>query len=137
MSRGVSRRPGASLVKIAVTISRILLGIIFVVFGANLVVSFIPTPPLTGFVADFTNVIMQSHYAMFLGAVQVFAGVLLLVNRYVPLAIVILAPVLANILVFHLTMQPIGLPPGILATILWFVVAWPIRSRFAPLFTAQ
>jgi putative oxidoreductase len=48
-----------------------------------------------------------------------------------------LAPVLANILVIHTTMQPIGLPPAILATILWFIVAWPIRSRFAPIFTAQ
>jgi hypothetical protein len=69
----------------------------------------------------------------FVSGVQVIAGLLLLVNQFVPLALALLAPVIANILVFHLTMQPSGLPPGLLAAILWIILAWRFRAYFAPL----
>jgi hypothetical protein len=78
-----------------------------------------------------------SHYTWFVSGVQVLAGLALLTNQYVPLAIVVLAAVLSNILVFHITMMPQGLPLPIAVTILWFIVAWPLRGYFAPLFARQ
>lgn len=117
--------------------ARILLGLIFLIFGLNGFLHFIPAPPLTGLVAEFMDVFAKSHWLLFVAAIQVIAGALLLIDRYVPLAIALLAPVLANILVFHITMQPQGLPPGVLATVLWVIVAWPMRTRFAPIFAEK
>ncbi len=123
--------------KIAVVIARILLGLIFFVFGLNGFVHFIPSPPLSGNVATFMGVLLASHYYVLISGVQVIAGVLLLTNQYVPLALVALAAVLANILTFHITMRPAGLPIALVATALWFVVALPLRSHFAPLFARE
>jgi putative oxidoreductase len=121
-------------VKIVYLVARIVLGLIFFVFGLNDILNFIPTPPLTGLIADFTTLFMRSHYLAYVGVFQVAAGALLLLNRYVPLAIAVLAPVLANILFIHLAMQPQGLPPAILATVLWAIVFWPNRAVYAPIF---
>jgi len=68
------------------------------------------------------------------GAIMVVSGILFLVNRYVPLALVLLAPVLVNILLFHILMQPKGVAMGALATVLWFLVAYRVRSAFYGLF---
>ena len=119
--------------KIAVVIARVLLGMMFFVFGLNGFLHFIPSPPLSGNVATFMGVLLASHYYVLIFGVQVIAGALLLTNQYVPLALVALAAVLANILTFHIAMQPAGLPIALVATILWFVVALPLRSHFAPL----
>jgi len=62
------------------------------------------------------------------------AGVLLLINRYVPLALTVLAPILVNILLFHSLMQPSGLPPGLISVVLWFLVFASVRSAFAGIF---
>lgn len=81
---------------------------------------------------------VSSHFSYFVFGVQVLCGILLLVNRYVPLAIVLLAAVIANILEFHITMWPAALiPMPALVTVLWFIVAWPLRAQFAPLFTSK
>lgn len=119
--------------KIVAIIARILLGLMFLVFGLNPFLHFLPMIPPPGMAGTFLGVLISSHYVYFVAAVQVIAGVLLLVNQFVPLALALLAPVIANILVFHLTMQPAGLPPGILATILWIILAWRLRAYFAPL----
>ncbi len=77
----------------------------------------------------------RSRYELFVCSVQLVTGILLLINRYVPLALVALAAVIANILVFHITMQPAGLALPIIVAVLWFIVAWPLRAHFAPLVT--
>lgn len=123
--------------KMLSVIARILLGLIFVVLGLNGFLQFIPAPPIPGQAGIFLNVLMQSHYVFFVSGVQVAAGALLLVNRFVPLALTLLAGVIANILVFHATMQPSGLPPGILVAILWIFLAWRLRAYFAPLFVEK
>ena len=115
-------------------IARILLGLMFFIFGLNAFVLFMPPPPvLPPFVQQFTSVEYASHFVYLPAAVQVVCGLMLLANQWVPLAIVTLAAVLANILWFHITMFPAGIPPAIVALILWFIVAWSIRSTFAPL----
>jgi hypothetical protein len=68
------------------------------------------------------------------GAFQLIGGILLLSNRFLPLGLALLAPVIANILAYHITMQLSGLPPGIFAAVLWAFLAWKLRAYFAPLF---
>ena len=123
--------------KIVTIIARIFLGLMFFVFGLNGFLHFIPAPPIPGLAGTFLGAMIQSHFIFFVAGVQVIAGALLLINRFVPLALALLAPVLANILVFHLTMQPRGLPPGIFATILWSILAWRLRDYFTPLFVQE
>jgi putative oxidoreductase len=120
--------------KITTLIARILLGLTFVVFGLNGFLNFIPAPPIPGPAGAFTTAMYQTHYQWFVSAVELVAGILLLTNQYVPFAVVTLAAVLANILVFHATMLPMGFPIALVATVLWFIVALPLRAHFAPLF---
>ena len=92
--------------KIAVIIARVLSGFTFVFFGANLLHPFLPMkamPP--GLAGQFMAVFFQSHWVTIVAVVQVIAGLLLLVNRYVPLALALLGPVIVNILAFHLLMN--------------------------------
>ena len=120
--------------KIAALIARILLGIIFVFFGLNGFLHFLNGPLPPGLAGQFIGALMQSHYVLFVSAFQVISGVLLLINRYVPLAVAILAPILVNILVFHITMAPAGLPLAIFVAILCAVIFVDVRSAFSPLF---
>ena len=117
--------------KIAATISRYLLGLIFLVFGLNGFLHFIPMPPPTGLAADYFRVLGGSGYMVPVFILQVVGGLLLLLGRFVPLALVLLAPVLFNILLFHGTMAPSGLPLGLFATLLWFVVFARFRNSFS------
>ncbi len=123
--------------KIVAVIARSLLGLIFVIFGLNGFLGFIPAPPIPGTAGAFLGALTTSHYVFFVSGVQVIAGVLLLTNQYVPLALVLLGAVIANILVFHATMMPAGLPLPILVTVLWVVVALSVRPHFAPLFARK
>ena len=127
--------PQNSRGKAVYLIARILLGLMFAVLGMNGFVPFIPSPPsIPPTAATFFGKMVVTHYSYFVFGAQVIAGFLLLFNRYVPLAIVTLAAILANILAFHITMWPASIfPLPVIATILWFAVAWTIRSSFAPL----
>ena len=123
--------------KIVAVIARILLGLTFLVFGLNGFLNFMHAPLPPGLAGTFLSTLVASHFVYFVSGVQVIAGALLLVNRFVPLALTLLAPVLYNILAFHITMQPSGLPPGLFATILWLILVWRLRDYFAPLLTQK
>jgi uncharacterized membrane protein YphA (DoxX/SURF4 family) len=125
--------------KIVGLIARILLGLIFFVFGLNGFLQFIPVPPgLPQNVVTFTTLLMSTHYIFLTAGVQVIAGALLLINRYVPLALVMLAAMIVNILTFHITMFPQTLfPMPIVVLVLWFLVAWSIRANFAGILAAK
>ena len=97
------------VMRTASVIARYLAGVIFLVMGLNGFLNFIPLPPPGGIAGQFMGALYVSHYLWVIFAFQVIAGVLLLVNRYVPLAVAVLAPVLANILTFHALMAPSGL----------------------------
>ncbi len=79
----------------------------------------------------------STHYFYFVGGVMVVSGVLFLVGRFVPLALVLLGPVLVNILIFHIVMAPRGIELGLFATLLWLLVFYQVRSAFAGLFQAK
>jgi len=120
--------------KIVALISRLLLGFIFLVFGLNGFLHFIHLPPPTGIAAQFFTAIFISKYWVVIFALQLLGGVLLLVNRYVPLALVVLGPIIVNIFFFHLLMAPSGLPLAILVFILWTIVAVRNKRYLAGLF---
>jgi uncharacterized membrane protein YphA (DoxX/SURF4 family) len=121
--------------KVVVTIARILLGLVFAVFGANLIFHFLPNPPLPpGPTRDFTTVLATTHYAQVVGFFQLVPGLLLLVNRYVPLALTVLAAELVNILATHVLVMHGNFPIPIVVVILWCIVFWSVRSAFAGIF---
>lgn len=126
--------------KIVAAIARYLLGLVFLIFGSNMLFHFLPNPPLPpGPMADFSLAMAKSHYTVAVGFFQVVPAILLLINRYVPLALTVLAAELVNILTFHITMQPAGLPMALVVAILWVLVFLRVKSSFAGIFepTAQ
>jgi hypothetical protein len=121
--------------KIVVVIARSLLGLMFLVFGLNMFLNFIPAPPPPpGVAGQFSQLLLTTHYMYAVGAVMGVSGILLLFNRYVPLGLTLLGPVLVNILLFHILMMPSTIWMGLFATVLWLLVAYRVRAEFAPLF---
>lgn len=123
--------------KIVVIIARVLLGLMFFVFGLNPFLRFIPTPPLEGVWGQFLGALFVSHYVWVIGATQLVSGALFLVGRYVPLAIALAGPVIVNIVTYHLTMQRSMAQLAILATLCWLILFWWHRASFAPLWEAN
>jgi len=120
--------------RIASIIARYLLGLIFLVFGLNGFLHFIPMPPPKGLAAQFGGAIFVSHYWVVIFGLQVIGGLLLLVNRFVPLALVLLGPVIVNIFFFHALMAPEGLPLAIVVVVLWVILAVRYKQYLAGIF---
>ena len=121
----------------ASVIAQYLAGVIFLVFGLNGFLNFIPLPPPGGIAGQFMGALYASHYLVVIFAFQIIAAVLLLLNRYVPLAVAVLAPVIVNILVFHALMAPSGFPPAVFVAVLWVVIFVSVRPAFAGLFQSR
>ena len=117
--------------KIVSIVARFLLGFVFVVFGLNGILNFIPMPPPTGIAGQFVGALFLSHYLFVIMFIQIVGGILLIANRFVPLGLTLLAPLVANIFFFHAFMDPTGLPRAAVVIILWLVVACSVRSAFA------
>ena len=118
-------------------IARYLAGGIFLVIGLNGFLHFIPLPPPAGVAGQFMGALFASHYLTLIFGLQLMAAVLLLANRFVPLALAVLAPVLVNILAFHALMAPSGLPLALFVTVLWALIFVDVRTAFAGLFQAR
>jgi hypothetical protein len=125
------------VMRTASTIARYLAGLIFLVMGLNGFLHFIPFPPPAGVAGQFMGALYASHYLWVIFAFQVIAGVLLLLNRYVPLAVAMLAPVIVNILTFHALMAPSGLPLALFVAVLWTVIFIDVRPAFSGLFQSR
>lgn len=124
--------------KITVLIARLLLGLIFVVFGLNGFLNFLNMGPMpTGLAGQFIGALFLSHYFWVVAALQMIGGVLLLVNRFVPLALVLLGPVIVNILLYHLFLNPSGSLFAIVVTVLWLIVFYAKRPYFSGIFTQR
>src|SRR5579859_92007 len=123
--------------KIATVIARTLLGLIFVAFGSNMFLHFIPMPPPPeGPARDFMTALYVSHYLYVVGALQVVGGLLLFTGRWVPLGLTIVGPVIVNIVCFHALMAPAGLPMAITVSALAVFLLWRHRGNFAGLVKA-
>jgi putative oxidoreductase len=118
-------------------IAQYLAGVIFLVFGLNGFLNFIPLPPPGGIAGQFMGALYASHYLWVIFAFQLVAAVLLLVNRFVPLAVAVLAPVIVNILFFHFLMAPSGLPLALFVALLWALIFVNVRPAFAGLFQSR
>jgi putative oxidoreductase len=119
--------------KITIVIARFLLGLIFLVFGLNGFLHFIHSPLPSGTAGQFVGALVASNYLIVVFLLQLVSAILLLANRHVPLALTLLAPVIVNILMFHVLMDPSGLVPAIVVTVLWAVVFLSVRSAFTGL----
>jgi putative oxidoreductase len=123
--------------KYMVTISRILLGLIFLVFGLNGFLHFIPTPQYPGVAGQFLGAIFKSHFYIVVFLTQIVGGAFLLANRYVPLGLVLLGPVLVNIVNFHISMYPATIPLALVAAALWLFLFFHMRNAFSGVFVRK
>jgi putative oxidoreductase len=122
--------------KIAVLIARILLGLIFLVFGLNIYFNFIPSPPMSGDVGTLSGLMFKHGWFTFYGILYIVGAVLLLIGRFVPIGLVLLGPIIVNILLFHLTLAPAGIGPGLVVAVLEIFLIYAYREHFKALFTA-
>jgi uncharacterized membrane protein YphA (DoxX/SURF4 family) len=118
---------------------RILSGLAYIVFGINGFVPFMPVPEtLPQGAVDFVTALTNSGYMVqLIGATQIVAGLLLVFNRFVPLALVFLAPFLVNSIAFHVTLEPTGLPMALVFTAIEVYLAWVYRDAFRPMLRAK
>jgi uncharacterized membrane protein YphA (DoxX/SURF4 family) len=124
--------------KIASTIARYLMGLVFTVFGLNGFLNFIPQPPPPNPLAiQFLVSVSSSHFAAFFFALQLIGGLLLLSGYFVPLALTLLGAELHNILAFHLTLAPASIPPALVASLLWMLVFLQYRASFKEVLAAK
>jgi hypothetical protein len=123
--------------KIAVVMARILVGLVFVVFGSNTFLHFLNAPLPEGVAGQFIGAMIVSHYVVAVGACQVIGGVLLLAGRFIPLGLTILGPVIVNILLYHLLMSMAGFPVALAVALLWAFLVWRHRANFSGLFAAK
>ena len=123
--------------RILTNISRFLLGLIFLVFGLNGFLHFIPMPPPSGVAGQFLGAMFVSNYLLVVSGLQVISGALLLITRYVPLGLTILGPIIVNILLFHALMSPVAIGLAVFVTIFWGVVFASVRLAFDRIFEAR
>lgn len=118
--------------------ARLLLGLVFFVFGLNGLLHFIPMPPMAPAGGTFLGALAATGYLLpLLGITQTVAGALLLAGVFVPLALVLLAPVLINIAAFHLFLAPGNFLVVGLALAAELYLAWTHRAAFAPLVASR
>lgn len=120
--------------KVAALIARLLLGLVFLVFGLNGFLNFLPIPGLTGQAGQFIDVLAASHFMVFVFIIEILGGLLLLVNRFVPLALVLLGPVIVSIFLFHALLDRAELGLAVLVVVLWVIVAADKREHLAGIF---
>ena len=119
--------------KIATVIARVLLGLMFVVFGSNGFLHFLPMPPMPGHAGEFIGAMYATGYLKVIAALQVVGGALLLLGRWVPLGLTLLGPIIVNILLFHVFLAREGLPMAGVVCVLALFLAASYRSAFAGL----
>jgi uncharacterized membrane protein YphA (DoxX/SURF4 family) len=124
--------------KITSMVARYLLGLMFTVFGLNGFLNFIhQQPPANPLALQFFVAVGASHFAAFFFAAQILGGLLLLSGRFVPLALILLAAELYNILGFHLTLAPASIAPALVASVLWLLVFLQYRESFKGVLSAK
>ena len=118
----------------AATIVRVLLGLMFLVFGLNGFLNFMPAPKdMPPEIVNVTGALMQAGYMEVVSGAEVLIAVMLLTNRFVPLALAFLAPIIVGIITFHLAMQRATIGPGIVVLLMELYLAWAYRTAFRPM----
>lgn len=118
------------------TIARILMGLMFFIFGLNGFLNFIPQPktPMPEGAVAFAGALMKTGYMMpLVTGTQLIVGVLLLLNRFVPLALALIAPIIVGIVTFHIFLAPSGTAIAVVVLVLELYLAWAYRNAFRPM----
>lgn len=128
----------SSISRFVPTAARVLLGVVFFVFGLNGFLGFIPQPPMPDRAGAFMGALAATGYMFpLIKGVEVIAGAMLLSNRFVPLALALLAPNVVNIVLFHSVLAPGGLVVALVVLALELLAAWSYRDAFAPMLSAR
>ena len=131
-------RTSRSIARHIPTVARVLLGVVFFVFGLNGFLHFIPqTPPPAAALAFFGALFATGYMLPLVMGTELLAGVLLLANRFVPLALALIAPVVVNILAFHAALAPSGLLLALVVLALEVLLAWSYRAAFRSMLAAR
>jgi uncharacterized membrane protein YphA (DoxX/SURF4 family) len=133
MQTELTKKPFARYTPVVV---RILMGLMFTVFGLNGFLNFIPQPkdPMPEGAMAFAGALMNTHYMMpLVMGTQLLVGVLLLLNLFVPLALALIAPIIVGIITFHLFLMPATIAPGIVVLVMELYLAWAYRGAFRPM----
>ena len=118
--------------------ARILLGLVFSVFGLNGFLHFIPQSASPEPAMAFFGALFATGYMLpLIMGTQLLVGILLLADRFVPLALALIAPVIVNILAFHVALAPSGLPLALVVLALELLLVWSYREAFRPMLTAR
>ena len=124
--------------RIVTAIVRILLGLMFLVFGLNGFLNFMPQPKdMPQEIITVMGALMKAGYMTVVSGAEVLIAALLLTNRFVPLALTLLAPIIVGILTFHIFMAPATIVPGIVVTVMELYLAWAYRGAFRPMLQAK
>lgn len=124
----------------ATTAARIVLGLVFFGFGVNYFLRLFPLPPMEGAAGRFFDGLVASRYMLpLLFGTYLITGGALLLGRFVPLALVVLAPIVVNIVAVHLITEPslAGLAPGVVVLALEVFLAWSHSATFGPILRAR
>jgi uncharacterized membrane protein YphA (DoxX/SURF4 family) len=133
-------RPGAkpSASRIFTAIVRVLLGLMFLVFGLNGFLNFIPAPKdLPPDLVTVSTGLMKGGYMTVVSATEILVALLLLTNLFVPLALALLAPIVVGIITFHVAVAPATIVPGIVVLVMELYLAWAYRGAFRPMLQAK
>lgn len=122
--------------KVATIIARVLLGLMFVVFGSNAFLHFLPMPPMTGHPAEFIGSMYATGYLTAIAVLQVIGGALLIIGRFVPLGLTLLGPIIFNIDLYHIFMDRSGLSMAAIVSVVFLFLLWRYRDAFAGLLRA-
>jgi uncharacterized membrane protein YphA (DoxX/SURF4 family) len=118
-------------------VARVLLGLPFVVFGLNGFLQFLPQPPMEGDAATFMGGLAAAGYFFpLLKATEIAAGLALLSGRFVPLALVVLAPIVLQIFAFHAFLAG-GVAMSVVFLALGSYLAWAYRDSFRGVLEAK
>lgn len=126
--------------RIGAAVARVLLGLIFFVFGLGALLNLFPAPPpeaLPPKLVAFDAGLRSSYLFELIKGTEAAMGLLLLLNRFVPLALVVLAPIVLNIVLVHVLLAPSGLGMAALVLGLELYLAWVHRRAFAPLLVSR
>lgn len=123
--------------KIITIIIRYLVGLVFIFFGSNAFLHFMPMPPMAGPAGQFMGALASTGYLQVIAALQVLGGLLLLFPRSVSLGILVLGPIVVNIVLFHLFMEHSGLPMALIVAALTLFLFWRYRQAFAGIFASR
>jgi uncharacterized membrane protein YphA (DoxX/SURF4 family) len=121
--------------KYVIIIARVLLGLVFVVFGSNAFLHFIPVPPMEGQAGAFITALISSGYIYVIAMLQILGGLCLLIgSRFVAPGLMLLGPVIVNIVLYHIFLDHVANPVAIVVALLALFLLWVYRFKFPAIF---